>query len=202
MNSETRVSIINAVNDVAGLQGMAEVIADHIIVEGTRQVTIESLTEIKFRPGGADREKSVTPAAAKRVMAAISFYHAIESSESKIVKKSKPYESIVTKFLDDTTEDQRKDLAYKSADLRMTFEGKRPMSWASVRKELGLNNSEFHKVIRISDHYKRAIVNSIQNLLESGWFYENNLEGLAGIILNKSLLDRNNSNLETSKKSE
>ena len=74
MNRENRTAIVNAVDQVVNLQGMAEVIADHIIIEGTDNVTFESLTFIRFRPDGSDREKVVTPPAAKRILAAINFY--------------------------------------------------------------------------------------------------------------------------------
>ena len=105
MNKERRELIIQAVDDVMGLQGLAEEVADHIIVEGLRNVTLESLTSITLRPEGSDREKSVTEAGAKRVLAAINFSEAFRNDE--LVKEKRNRINQVDRFLATTTDYNR-----------------------------------------------------------------------------------------------
>lgn len=187
MNKEIRDGIINAVDEVVGLQGMAEPIADLILLEGTGNVTEESLTSITFRPEGSDRDKSVTSAGAKRVMAAIKFFNAMKKLDPKPAKRSK--RGVVEKFLENTTETERRELALQAADLRINFEGDKPLSWSKIRLELNLKNDEFHKVIRVSDYYHNAVESFLQKRISKGWNWKGDVNMLAGFSVKPELTD-------------
>ena len=53
------------------------------------------------------------------------------------------------------------------------------MTWRKIRAELGLKNDEFHKVIRLEDHFHESVVERIESF-EDGWKYNGKLDRLLG----------------------
>ena len=53
------------------------------------------------------------------------------------------------------------------------------MSWRRIREKLGLKNDEFHKVIRLEDHFQESVVERIESF-EGGWQYSGKLNVLLG----------------------
>lgn len=189
MDREMRDAIIKAVDKVAGLRGMAETIADHLIMEGFKNVTFESLTFLRHRPEGADRDKVVTPAAAKKILAAIEFCQAF-------IREPKRQPKSIRKFLENTTKEEFRDLADKSASMRINYETK-PPSWRKIREELGLSQNEFHDIIRKSKDYRDIVEKILKERLDSGWFFEGDLIKLTGIDLDIELSEKNKQNTES-----
>ena len=77
-----------------------------------------------------------------------------------------------------TLEDRVK-IGREVAELRINAAGSKPMSWARIRKNLGLKNNEFHKVIRLEDHFRESVVKRIESF-ENGWEYDGKLKVLLG----------------------
>ena len=74
-------------------------------------------------------------------------------------------------------------IADEVAVRRINSEGSRPRAWKSIRKELGLGNTEFHKGIRLSPEWKIAVCSRISELQkqDGGWEYNGKLSVLTGI---------------------
>ena len=77
------------------------------------------------------------------------------------------------------TLEDRKEIGRKVAELRINSAGSKSMSWAQIREKLGLKHDEFHKVIRVEDHFQESVVERIESF-EDGWEYNGKLEVLLG----------------------
>ena len=98
-------------------------------------------------------------------------------------KSRKKNMTIAERFVSETTEDTRNELARKVVELRINATGSRPTSWKRVRAKLDLANDHFHKVIRPSKGYREAVIARIKFLKaqEGGWEYSGKLDVLTGI---------------------
>ena len=94
-------------------------------------------------------------------------------------KVSEPKSSIAEKFRAATTLEDRVEIGRKVAELRINSQGSRPMSWRRIREKLGLKNDEFHKVVRLEDHFKESVVERIESF-EGSWQYSGKLNVLLG----------------------
>ena len=94
-------------------------------------------------------------------------------------KVSEPKLSIAEKFRAANTLKDRVEIGRKVAELRINAQGSRPMSWCRIREKLGLKNDEFHKVIRLEDHFQESVVERIESF-EGGWQYSGKLNVLLG----------------------
>lgn len=92
-------------------------------------------------------------------------------NQPKILKTKQPKTS---KTLED-----RVEIGRKVAELRINAAGSKPLAWKKIREKLGLNNDEFHKVIRLEDHFKESVVERIESF-EDGWEYGGKLKVLLG----------------------
>lgn len=98
--------------------------------------------------------------------------------------------TIVERYVAGTTEADRDEVARKVVELRINATGSRPLAWRKIREELGLRRDEFHKVIRLSKGYRKAVIDRIKSLRdqEGGWEYSGKLEVLTGIELTEEEL--------------
>ena len=98
--------------------------------------------------------------------------------------------TIAERYVAGTTEADRDEVARKVVELRINATGSRPLAWRKIRERLGLHNDHFHKVIRVSDGYRKAVIDRIKSLRaqEGGWEYSGNLERLTGIELTEEEL--------------
>ena len=87
------------------------------------------------------------------------------------------------RFVAETTEGTRNEIAVKVVELRINKEGSRPIAWKKIREELGLHNDHFHLVIRYSEGYLNAVIERIKSLksADGGWEYNGKLSALTGI---------------------
>ena len=87
------------------------------------------------------------------------------------------------RFVAETTEGTRNEIAGKVVELRINKEGSRPIAWKNIREELGLHNDHFHLVIRHSEGYLNAVIERIKSLKSAngGWEYNGKLSVLTGI---------------------
>ena len=87
------------------------------------------------------------------------------------------------RFVAETTEGTRNEIAVKVGELRINKEGARPIAWKKIREELGLHNDHFHQVIRHSEGYLNAVIERIKSLksADGGWEYNGKLSVLTGI---------------------
>lgn len=94
-----------------------------------------------------------------------------------------PRLSIADRYVEETTEADRDKLSVQIAALRINATGSRPLAWKDIRAEFGLKNDEFHKVIRPSPGYRKAVIDRIKSLKaqEGGWEYSGKLDNLTGI---------------------
>ena len=202
MNKIVRERIIEVVNDVVGLYGVAEDVADHIIIEGINNVTLESLMSIKVNIKKGERFRSVTEGGAKRILAAINFHRVFQQIDPLIVKEKRKRASAAKKFLDETTTDYRNHISVQAASLRIMFEGNKPKSWAKIREKLSIKSKPFHDVIRISDIYRKSVETLLGKRINTGWSYEGDIHKLAGFKVNKVLVYRMEDNLLEKRKTE
>ena len=103
-------------------------------------------------------------------------------------KSSEPKKSAADKFREAKNLDERKEIGRQVAELRINSTGSKP-SWRSIRTKLGLKNDEFHKVIRLEDHFRESVVERIESF-EDGWQYDGKLEVLLGFEPVGELLER------------
>lgn len=98
--------------------------------------------------------------------------------------------TIAERYVAGTTEADRDEVARKLVELRINATGSKPLAWRKIREKLGLHNDHFHKVIRVSDGYRKAVIDRIKSLRaqEGGWEYSRNLERLTGIELTEEEL--------------
>ena len=94
-------------------------------------------------------------------------------------KVSEPKSSIAEKFRAANTLEDRVEIGRKVAELRINAQGSRPMSWRRIREKLGLKSDEFHKVVRLEDHFQESVVERIESF-EGGWQYSGKLNVLLG----------------------
>ena len=106
----------------------------------------------------------------------------------EIPKKKKP--SIAERYVAETTVEDRDGIAAKVVELRINATGSKPLAWKKIREKLGLKENQFHKVIRHSEGYRRAVIQRIKSLKaqEGGWEYNGKLEVLTGIELTEKEL--------------
>ena len=103
-------------------------------------------------------------------------------------REKKP--SISERYVADTTKEDRNQVAVKVVEMRINAAGSKRMSWRQIREKLGLKNDQFHKVIRHSPGYRKAVIDRIQKLRArpEGWEYSGKLEVLTGIQISDSEL--------------
>ena len=91
--------------------------------------------------------------------------------------------STAIRFVVETTEGARNEIAVKVVELRINEEGSKPIAWKKIREKLGLKEDQFHKVIRPSEGYRTAVIERIKSLksTEGGWEYNGKLSVLTGI---------------------
>ena len=91
--------------------------------------------------------------------------------------------STAIRFVVETTEGARNEIAVKVVELRINEEGSKPIAWKNIREKLGLKEDQFHKVIRPSEGYRTAVIERIKSLksTEGGWEYNGKLSVLTGI---------------------
>ena len=90
---------------------------------------------------------------------------------------------IAIRFVVETTEGVRNEIAVKVVELRINKEGSKPIAWKKIREKLDLHNDHFHKVIRLSAGYREAVIERIKKLRtqDGGWEYNGKLSVLTGI---------------------
>ena len=101
--------------------------------------------------------------------------HRAASKEST----SDPKSSIAEKFRAANTLEDRMEIGRKVAELRINASGLKGLAWREIRKRLGLKNDEFHKVVRLEEHFHESVVERIESF-EDGWEYSGKLESLLG----------------------
>ena len=104
--------------------------------------------------------------------------------------KEVPKPTIPEHHVPETTEAERNEVAVKVVEMRINASGSKPMSWRRIREKLGLKNDEFHKDIRLSAGYRKAVIDRIKSLKtqEGGWEYSGKLESLTGIKITEEEL--------------
>ena len=103
----------------------------------------------------------------------------IEKLEETNTEKTKSKPTATEKFRAENTLENRKEIGRKVAELRINSAGSKGMAWAKIRAKLGLQNDEFHKVIRLEDHFQESVVERIESF-EDGWEYKGKLKVLLG----------------------
>ena len=98
--------------------------------------------------------------------------------------------TIAERYVAGTTEANRDEVARKVVELRINATGSKPLAWRKIRERLGIHNDHFHKVIRLSEGYRKAVIDRIKSLRaqDGGWEYSGNLERLTGIELTEEEL--------------
>ncbi len=92
---------------------------------------------------------------------------------------SEPKSSTAEKFRAANTLEDRVEIGRKVAELRINASGSKGLAWRDIRERLGLKNDEFHKVVRLEDHFRESVVERIESF-EDGWEYSGKLESLLG----------------------
>ena len=101
--------------------------------------------------------------------------HRAASKEST----SEPKLSIEEKFRAANTLEDRVEIGRKVAELRINASGSKGLAWREIRERLRLKNDEFHKVVRLEDHFRESVVERIESF-KDGWEYSGKLESLLG----------------------
>ena len=120
-----------------------------------------------------------------------------EASDSKEEKKeSKPRVTFKEKFADNTSEEERFELAQKVAELRIDPDATRAMSWKKIREhdDVILSSDEFHKIIRPSDYYEGVMLGRLNSLIDSGWVYNGSLHTLCGFDVPEEVIEKMEAN--------
>ena len=114
-----------------------------------------------------------------------------EVAKSTKTKSRKKKPSIAERYIAETTVEDRDGIAAKVVELRINATGSKPLAWREIREKLGLHNDQFHKVIRPSEGYRKAVIQRIKSLKaqEDGWEYNGKLEVLTGIELTEKDLE-------------
>ena len=113
-----------------------------------------------------------------------------EVAKTTKVKSREKKPSISEHYVSKATEADRNEVAVKVVEMRINASGSRPMSWRRIRERLGLKNDQFHKGIRHSAGYRKAVIDRIKSLKaqEGGWEYSGKLENLTGINITEEEL--------------
>ena len=116
-------------------------------------------------------------------------------------KVKKPRQTFVEKFDESTSQEERVELAKKVAELRIDPDADRAMSWKSIREheDVCLKSDEFHKIIRLSDYYKEAVLNRLTTLIGTGFIYNGNLDTLCGIEVPTDIVEKMEANKAAAK---
>ena len=157
------------------------------ITEAGKTVAEERLSDILNRLEDAEVEKTELEKRLKTTSDQLkdvevknaAYKKRIEKLEATNAEKAKPKPTTTEKFRAGNTLEDRKEIGRKVAELRINSAGSKPMSWARIRAKLGLKNDEFHKVIRLEDHFQESVVERIESF-EDGWEYSGKLEVLLG----------------------
>ena len=88
----------------------------------------------------------------------------VEVAKSTKTKSRKKKPSIAERYIPETTETDRDSVAAKVVEMRINSSGSKPMSWRRIREKLGLKNDQFRKVIRLSERYRKAVIQRIKKL--------------------------------------
>ena len=147
-----------------------------------KTVAEERLSEISNRLEDAEVEKTELEKRLKTMS------DQLESVKDRETRKKKP--SVAERYVADTTEVERNEVAVKVVELRINASGSRGLAWKKIRERLNLEHDQFHEVIRLSDGYRAAVIDRIKALKasEEGWEYNGKIENLTGIELDESEL--------------
>ena len=131
------------------------------------EITVESLTE---------SVEGISETAAGEFVTTLEPHGALSQARE-------PRLSIADRYVTETTEEDRDKLAVQIAARRINAMGSKPLAWKAIRAEFGLKNDQFHKVIRHSAGYRKAVIDRIKSLKaqEGGWEYSGKLGYLTGI---------------------
>lgn len=119
-----------------------------------------------------------------------------EEKKEEEKKEKKPRLTFREKFDQNTTEEERVELAKRVAELRIDPDAERAAAWKTIRdhEDVCLSSDEFHKIIRPSDYYKEAILNRLKSLIDQGWVYNGNLTTLCGVDVPQELVEAMDAN--------
>ena len=116
-------------------------------------------------------------------------------------KEKKPRLTFKEKFEQTTTEEERVQLAEKVVELRLDPEVPRAPAWKQIREhaDVSLSSDEFHKIIRVSDYYRDAVLERLETQIENGWVYNGSLHTLCGIDVPEDIVERMEANKDAEK---
>ena len=186
--------------DISSEQILREVNTDEMylsVSEMENDLQSTKTVENDSEPDDADIEANQTPipprANAKvteEQVREIQSRGAAGESNSELAKEFN-LSSTAIRFVVETTEETRNEIAVKVVELRINKEGSRPIAWRKIREELDLHNDHFHDVIRHSEGYRNAVIERIKSLksAEGGWEYNGKLSVLTGIEDIENYLD-------------
>lgn len=186
--------------DISSEQILREVNTDEMslsVSEMENDLQPTETVENDSEPDDADIEANQTPippsANAKvteEQVREIQSRSAAGESNSELAKEFN-LSSTAIRFVVETTEETRNEIAVKVVELRINEEGSRPIAWRRIREELDLHNDHFHDVIRHSEGYRNAVIERVKSLksAEGGWEYNGKLSVLTGIEDIENYLD-------------
>lgn len=172
---DQKIAILNSVSKITTPK-MAEPITDFLIEEGLEKATVENLTGIE----------GVSEAAAERMAATVQLHN--ELSKTSVRRQSEPKPTAIDTFKQSHSAEEQEDIGRKVAELRINSTGTKPMSWRRIREKLGLRNDEFHKVIRLAEHYEESMIQRIESF--DSWEYSGKIEVLLGFVPDEDMMDR------------
>lgn len=172
---DQKIAILNSVSKITTPK-MAEPITDFLIEEGLEKATVENLSALE----------GVSESAAERMAATVRLHE--ELSKTSVRKQSETKPTAVEKFKSAHTTEEKEKIGRDVAELRINAEGSKPMSWRRIREKLGLRNDEFHKVIRLADHYEESMIQRIESF--DSWEYSGKIEVLLGFTPTETMMER------------
>ena len=91
--------------------------------------------------------------------------------------------------------EERKEIGRKIAELRINPAGSKGwnsalMPWRKIREQLGIEHDDFHKKIRLEDHYEEACVERIESFKDGWEYYRKDLARHLGFEPEGELLER------------
>ena len=140
-------------------QQLEEMEAERLSCEERLQGTLKQLMDVKVEKDKLERH--------------------LEAEEKERIELEKQLENLRKQPKTLKTLEDRVEIGRKVAELRINAAGSKPLAWKKIREKLGLNNDEFHKVIRLEDHFKESVVERIESF-EDGWEYGGKLKVLLG----------------------
>ena len=166
---DQKAGILNAISKFSASK-VAEQVTDSIINSGLENVTDETLIA-----AGASKT------AAANIITALELHNVLSTIVVRKQREKKP--SVAERYTAEKTIDERDEVAIKVVELRINSLGSKPLAWRRIRERLGLKNEQFHKVVRLSDGYRAAVIARITHLKqqEGGWEYNGKLDVLTGI---------------------